>query len=285
MTKKCSIVIMVKILCWRDICPRGESLHIASLATARQKMPGLHAHDFFECFLIESGTGQHYRPHGVERLNAHELYFVSPQHAHAVGAARGEQLEFLNLAIAAPIFHAAKKCLPRLGDLWDDKKIRSCKLAIFSSERLRALALEAAGGTHDEVDAVFLLSGLVRIVTGDSSRPTGTNLPDWLREALPLADDSEALREGLPALLRLCGRSREHVNRVFKKCLGTTPTAWIAASRVKRAACLLRTTQLSVLDICLECGFESPSYFHRIFREAFGTTPLKYRAEGDRFSC
>ncbi|MBV5333470.1 AraC family transcriptional regulator [bacterium] len=35
----------------------------------------------------------------------------------------------------------------------------------------------------------------------------------------------------------------------------------------------------SVLEIALDCGFENPSQFHRLFRIAFQTTPGRYRRE------
>ncbi len=271
----------MRVLHWRDISPRGEHLHVASISTAWQRTPGLHGHDFYECFLIQTGSGQHVRPHGAEEVGPNEVYFVCPAHVHAVTARRGEGLEFLNVAIAAPVFRLARRSLPGLGLLWDDGDIRSKKLPVSLAVRLRRLALEAAEGPHDEADAIYFLAGLVRSVTRDLSRPVGVPYPEWLHEALLMADDPEVLRVGLPALVRLCGRSREHVNRVFRKYLAMTPTGWIAAARIRRAAFLLRTTRQSVLEVCLECGFESPSYFHRLFRETMGVTPLRYRRETD----
>ncbi|MFQ7550680.1 MAG: helix-turn-helix domain-containing protein [Blautia marasmi] len=37
--------------------------------------------------------------------------------------------------------------------------------------------------------------------------------------------------------------------------------------RLEQAAMLLRTTEESVLDIMLECGFNNVSYFNQRFRE------------------
>lgn len=56
-----------------------------------------------------------------------------------------------------------------------------------------------------------------------------------------------------------------------------TPTAFLNTIRLEQAAMLLRTTEESVLDIMLECGFNNVSYFNQRFREGFGITPTRYR--------
>ncbi|MGE9271474.1 MAG: helix-turn-helix domain-containing protein [Verrucomicrobiales bacterium] len=98
-----------------------------------------------------------------------------------------------------------------------------------------------------------------------------------MAEGLGQAGESGILAEGLPALIRVMGRSREHVTRSFRQHLGQTPTEWLNRERIERACLLLATTRLSVLEIALDCGFESSSYFHKCFRETMRTTPRLYR--------
>jgi AraC-like DNA-binding protein len=43
------------------------------------------------------------------------------------------------------------------------------------------------------------------------------------------------------------------------------------------AADLLADSAKSIIEISEECGFSSPSYFGKVFREAMGCTPKEYR--------
>jgi len=43
------------------------------------------------------------------------------------------------------------------------------------------------------------------------------------------------------------------------------------------AADLLSGTAKSIIEISEECGFSSPSYFGKVFKESMGCTPKEYR--------
>jgi AraC-like DNA-binding protein len=69
-----------------------------------------------------------------------------------------------------------------------------------------------------------------------------------------------------------------HFSRQFKRAFGETPHQYLLTRRLQRAAELLRTTDHSVLDICLEVGLDSVGSFTTSFRRMFGLTPTAYRA-------
>ena len=65
--------------------------------------------------------------------------------------------------------------------------------------------------------------------------------------------------------------------RVFRQITGRTPINYLNYYRVECAAELLCTTQGSITDIALECGFGDVSYFSRMFRRFKNETPGQYR--------
>ncbi len=76
------------------------------------------------------------------------------------------------------------------------------------------------------------------------------------------------------------GLSPFHLHRLFVDVAGETPKAYTQRLRLSRAGVLLLTSNQSVLDIALECGFQSHEVFSRAFRKRFGMTPTAYRARG-----
>ncbi len=67
------------------------------------------------------------------------------------------------------------------------------------------------------------------------------------------------------------------LSRQIRKYTGKTYTQLIQEKRLAQAAFLLRTTARKVDDIAAAVGYENISYFHRIFREAYGMSPRQYR--------
>ena len=59
---------------------------------------------------------------------------------------------------------------------------------------------------------------------------------------------------------------------------GESPHAYLLTRRLERAAALLRSTDRSVAEICLDVGLTSVGSFTTSFRRMFGKTPTDYRA-------
>jgi len=60
--------------------------------------------------------------------------------------------------------------------------------------------------------------------------------------------------------------------------MGCSPSEYLTELRMRRAATLLVSTNMSVSEIALEVGYLSLSHFSRMFRERFGKTPRAFRA-------
>lgn len=74
-----------------------------------------------------------------------------------------------------------------------------------------------------------------------------------------------------------CYISKYYLCRMFKKKMGLTVMEYILQTRIVMAKELLKEGNLSVTEISIICGFSSPAYFSRIFKEKTGVTPSKYR--------
>ena len=71
--------------------------------------------------------------------------------------------------------------------------------------------------------------------------------------------------------------SEAHFIRCFRQVFGETPHRYLQRRRVERSMFLLRETERSVTEICLDVGFTSLGTFSRTFREIVGETPSAYR--------
>ncbi len=82
----------------------------------------------------------------------------------------------------------------------------------------------------------------------------------------------------VPAVAAVACLSAAHFTRSFHAVFGETPHRYLQRRRVERSMFLLRETDRSVTEICLDVGFTSLGTFSRTFREIVGETPSGYRA-------
>lgn len=71
--------------------------------------------------------------------------------------------------------------------------------------------------------------------------------------------------------------SPSRLAHLFVRETGTSPTRFLRALRMRRAAALLERTSLPVKDVMLEVGCADPSHFSRDFRSHHGVPPTEYR--------
>ena len=84
----------------------------------------------------------------------------------------------------------------------------------------------------------------------------------------------------VPTLARLAHVSPAHFIRSFRTAFGETPHRYLQRRRVERAMFLLRATDRSVTEICMDVGFSSLGTFSRVFRDVVGEPPSAYRRRG-----
>lgn len=71
--------------------------------------------------------------------------------------------------------------------------------------------------------------------------------------------------------------SSRHLERLFLAEIGMSPSIFAMKLRLSNAYNLLATTKNSIIDIAMQCGFQSNSHFSRSFRGAHGMTPSQVR--------
>ncbi|MFB4165006.1 helix-turn-helix domain-containing protein [Alteribacillus sp. JSM 102045] len=72
------------------------------------------------------------------------------------------------------------------------------------------------------------------------------------------------------------GISPYYLGRLFKNTI-ETPRCYLEKVRINKAHYLLQTTNLSVMDICYEAGFQNSSSFYHAFRKHNQLPPQQYR--------
>ncbi len=81
----------------------------------------------------------------------------------------------------------------------------------------------------------------------------------------------------LNELAKYCHVSPFHFSRIFKQFSSFSPYQYLQNFRLKNAEMLLKTTSLSITDVCYMSGFNSLDYFSSTFSKKYNLPPSKYR--------
>ncbi|MDE5996756.1 MAG: response regulator, partial [Muribaculaceae bacterium] len=100
-----------------------------------------------------------------------------------------------------------------------------------------------------------------------------------------VSDNIDSPKLSVEELSDYIGMSRVQLYKKIKQITGKTPIEFIRVIRLKRAAQLLRESQLNVSEVAYKTGFNSPKVFSKYFKEEFGILPSAYQdKEGSEYS-
>lgn len=104
------------------------------------------------------------------------------------------------------------------------------------------------------------------------------------KQTKELIDDYYDKREQLAAEMKQLGVSASHLAVIFKQQYGVAPIQYLNQIRIKRVKKMLVETDMPIIDIAGDIGFNSLSAFYGFFKRQTGTTPKEYRAaaRGDK---
>ena len=80
-----------------------------------------------------------------------------------------------------------------------------------------------------------------------------------------------------------CHMSESHFRRLFVQSMNISPLAYINRIRIEAACSLLHTTNESIGDIAVKCGFITITALNRNFKEIVGMTPTQWRMDSDNY--
>ncbi len=170
-------------------------------------------------------------------------------------------------------------------DFRADATERDERLAQLACALVDELLDEEAAGRDLFIDAiieqiiVYLLRRYMNVRRSSDLEVSRVGLVDRrIRRTVELMHAHMERELSLEELAAAAYFSPFHFARLFKKLMGASPHAYLAALRVRRAQTLLAETDLSVTEVASRIGYGSSSHFAKAFRQTTGLTPRAFRS-------
>lgn len=101
---------------------------------------------------------------------------------------------------------------------------------------------------------------------------------DYIKVACGYVKDNYASEISVTQIAKYLCLNENYFIRLFKSKMGITPNKYIMEIRLFYAKNMLMETDLSVSEVALRCGFNTPSYFAAAFKKMYNKTPARYRS-------
>jgi AraC family cel operon transcriptional repressor len=247
----------------------------------------LHYHDYYEIFIITTGKCIHKINNENQNLENGAMVFIRPEDRHSYDFYDDADCQFINVNFYK---YVVEDAFDYFGNRIFVQELKNSKLPpyiVLASKEMEIIIKKCEQmhlyATIDKLKARILArSLLIDALTYyflNHQNENSKQIPIWFDSLLLQMQKKENFIVGLEKLCSISDRSPGHLNRVFKQYLNSTPTEYINHLKLRYAKSLLLTTDLSILEICFEAGFQNLSHFYHLFREGFGISPGKIRCK------
>ena len=250
-----------------------------------------HWHDLFEFVVMRSGTLELCTPDGSCLVGPGQGYFVNTGVLHQCrawkdrgGVVMHTQL-FERVLIAGAGLIERRYVSPLVGcgaldvAVLEGEIIQVLERAFTAAgEEMPGYELAVSGCMMQAWQLLYRQAQPLLLQTAQAPRADTQRVKEMLRFIRQHYAEDIGVKE-IAAAAGVCERE---VFRCFRSVLDTTPLHSIIQQRVAEAARRLAETDQTVTQIAADCGFASPSYFGKVFRERMEMTPGAYREKSAR---
>ena len=129
------------------------------------------------------------------------------------------------------------------------------------------------------LQANFLLQEvLMKLYLEEDENQAGTSLDNLLK----LIEETPTKNWTLDEMAEICQCSKNQLRLIFLRETGTTPKRYVDGMKIRYAAELLKSSDMSVVAVAARLGFGDPYHFSRRFKQLAGLSPEYYRKQPDR---
>ncbi len=253
-----------------------------------------HYHQEYELSFITEGSGSRIVGDSIEEFHPGDLIFIGPRIPHVwfsetpvMNQSSGRTLESVYLLFNQAILPGALTSLP---------EFNMVNRAIQLSER----GIRITGDTLNQVSRIMLqlpyLNSMKRLtlfyeimdIIGQSQSFTFLASADYIQNRFVSTNKRvkniheflmHNYREevNLNEIASLVHMAPASACRFFKSSTGMTIFEYLNKLKIDLACNLLMNTELNIVDISYDCGFNNLSHFNKQFRKFLGKTPSEFR--------
>lgn len=265
-----------------EIISHQNSTYNIFLNEILYRTPHMHK-DFEICLLLEGKLNISIQEKTL-KLTENDLWVINPFQLHEYEAAGNPALVLIiqinpvffssyfslinNIAFSSVSISAKDK---KYGDLYESL-IRIAQHSFSQSERYELKCARLLNYIFDQ-----LMDFIPFDIVSDSEKRARRSRLKLIRQITSYIDENYYHKLLLSDVAKETNLTVNYLSHFFKDSIGVSFQKYLAKIRCTRACILLRTTDLSLFDISISCGFSDIKYFTKNFQEFYGLSTKDFR--------
>jgi AraC-like DNA-binding protein len=245
-----------------------------------------HVHGSFELSYVLKGSAQCHQSQEARTICPGDLILTNPYEPHSYVAQGEESLVLLTVQIHKLFARRYVEIIPRL--IFQSGQITRLTQSQYDTV-VKLIFQTAIAYLGNRRSQQFDVIGYVIILLGKL-----VEYLDWRLENNPDNSDKELQKNRvqrlvsyidenyrqkitLSMLAEMEGISTTYLSHFFRKTFGVSFQNYLSAQRFEKALVLMHDKSISMVDICMNCGFSDSRYLEAACRRTFGCSVYEYR--------
>ena len=247
-----------------------------------------HRHSELEISFIINGTGTYFLNQIPFEISTWDLIIVRPNEPHCVPTITSHNLISFNIHFSS--YYLYNIC-PDFIEPFKLHALMHSEISInhlfIGHNELISLIMNISTLFHENKDSSrfkirlhmlnFIATVSNKIINSNPNVHLKNNHFHDIHKSINYIKQNHNSPITLYDISRAATMSRSHFARTFKSVTGTTPYEYLLSFRIEKACQLLTKTDLSILQISIDCGFCNVTNFNRAFKQKMGESPTAFR--------
>lgn len=254
---------------------------------SKHAMPEMHYHDFYEIYIQDLGTRDHIVSNTYYKLNPRDVMLLKPNILH--------QSISLNDHTRTIVYFTNDYLHQNFSDQLIEKFLSIFQFYCISlstdnyyriSMLVRDMSKESSSNPNNLfyirlAELFMILLKNIRenppIHAESSVIDTQKTVDSSISPLIAYVHENFLSLTSIDEIASTFYITTSHLCRTFKKLTGYTIIQYINILKIQKACELLHTTDKSITEIALDCGYNSTMYFCKTFKSCLNLTPTEYR--------
>ena len=237
----------------------------------------MHDHDYAEFFYIINGRCKHLLNGSAADIGIGDFFLLLPGHCHTF---LEQSDDFMHRDVLVSLDYFRSVCEMYKAGTYETllkrepylTKLSNAQLHLFES-MFSPVKPHSVSFDRERRNCVIVTSLLNAMFQGEEQK----NVPQWLIKLAKHLSIPKEFCNPLVDIIKGHMYSQGYACRMFKKYFGVSMSDYFNEQKVIYAQTLISSTDMTIEKICETIGFNSLSYFYRLYKKHTGTTPSANR--------
>lgn len=259
----------------------GMDFYIEKIVS-KAPLHNMHHHRSYELYYMVKGQREYFIADRFFMIDEADLVLIPKNVFHRTAGEGGLRFlvhfseAFLEKWVTPAAIHPLLEQLP---PVFRGEELQKRQLTDLLNRMLAEYTRAQSEGTStdDRLLAGCLYQVLFTMHYGSNTYIPGNQTDERITRIVHYINENYDSISDVESIAREFYISKYHLCRFFKKNLGISLITYLNTIKIRNACRMIKEGCTNLTEVAMQCGFNSPSYFCKVFKKEIGISPTDYR--------